>query len=245
MNRKNFIESQGATCRNWTWSWSFINEAEKLIIFGAWDNYTIGNKAMIFSEEWERNEKGRKSAAYSESREHIRLIEEEGFVLKTFPIIYSDERKDEFGFGPATIKGFTPQLTAKKLVRIDNKWYASDDQSLIALPEEIELPEKFFEGASKKISINAYERNSKARIACIKHYGATCFVCGFNFSKTYGEIGNGLIHVHHLIPLSEIKAQYELDPINDLRPICPNCHAIIHRTQPALSVEQLKNHLKR
>ncbi len=31
MNRKQFIESQGATCKNWTWSWSFVNEKEKTI----------------------------------------------------------------------------------------------------------------------------------------------------------------------------------------------------------------------
>ncbi|HCB1572990.1 TPA: HNH endonuclease, partial [Klebsiella quasipneumoniae] len=37
MNRKQFIQSRGATCRNWTWSWSFINHDDQLVIFGAWD----------------------------------------------------------------------------------------------------------------------------------------------------------------------------------------------------------------
>jgi 5-methylcytosine-specific restriction protein A len=111
------------------------------------------------------------------------------------------------------------------------------------LPEEVTEPEKCFEGALKKISINAYERNSKARNACIKHYGATCVVCGFNFEKVYGAIGAGFIHVHHLVPLSEVKSVYELDPIEDLRPVCPNCHAIIHSTQPMLTIEELKAHL--
>ena len=52
MSRKKFIESQGATCKNWTWSWSFINEAKKFIIFGAWDVYDEGNMTLIFSEDW-------------------------------------------------------------------------------------------------------------------------------------------------------------------------------------------------
>ncbi|MDJ0530571.1 MAG: HNH endonuclease, partial [Microcystis sp. M53600_WE12] len=67
-----------------------------------------------------------------------------------------------------------------------------------------------------------------------------CFVCGFDFSKVYGELGDGFIHVHHLRPLSEIKQQYRVDPINDLRPVCPNCHAMIHRRTPPLSIKELQ-----
>jgi 5-methylcytosine-specific restriction protein A len=78
MSRKTFVESQGATCRNWNWSWSFINEKMKFIIFGAWDKNTEGSTALIFDETWKRNSAGRKNPAYPEAREHIRLVEEEG-----------------------------------------------------------------------------------------------------------------------------------------------------------------------
>lgn len=76
MNRKNFIESQGATCRNWQWSWSFINENEKVIIFGAWDLFTEGNTSLIFSEDWQAYSGGRKAPGYNQSRDIsiIRLI---------------------------------------------------------------------------------------------------------------------------------------------------------------------------
>ncbi|MBI5572563.1 MAG: HNH endonuclease [Desulfomonile tiedjei] len=245
MSRKKFIESQGATCRNWRRSWSFINEKEKLIIFGAWDKNTKGNTALILDEAWERNSAGRKNPAYPEAREHIRFVEEEGYSLKTFPIIYSDEQKDENGFGPSTIKKFEPKLTQKILKRVRGKWYASDRVFPPTLPEEIEHPETYIEGVSQTVSVNAYERNAKARAACIKHYGAMCVVCGFNFQTVYGEIGAGFIHVHHLVPLAEIKRQYELNPIRDLRPVCPNCHAIIHRAQPALTIDQLQGHIRR
>lgn len=49
MSRKKFIESHGATCKNWNWSWSFINDAEKFIIFGAWDVYDDGNMSQILA----------------------------------------------------------------------------------------------------------------------------------------------------------------------------------------------------
>lgn len=73
----------------------------------------------------------------------------------------------------------------------------------------------------------------------LDHYGATCVVCGFNFAAIYGEIGNGFIHVHHLKDLATVGGEYEVDPIQDLRPVCPNCHAMLHVETPAMSVERL------
>jgi predicted HNH restriction endonuclease len=77
MTRKKFIEAQGATCDNWIWSWSFINPQEKVIIFGAWDTQTDGNIAVILSERWQTGDTGSKKAGYAQSRDHIRLIEEQ------------------------------------------------------------------------------------------------------------------------------------------------------------------------
>jgi len=97
-----------------------------------------------------------------------------------------------------------------------------------ALEEEIEA-DKYFEGATKKISVNCYERSPYARKKCIEYYGTKCIVCDFDFEKVYGEIGKAFIHVHHIVPLAEIKSSYIVDPTRDLRPVCANCHAMIHR----------------
>jgi 5-methylcytosine-specific restriction enzyme A len=242
MNRKQFIESHGATCRNWTWSWSFINDKDRFIIFGAWDVNQSGTKSLIFSEEWQMSRRGLKNAAYAQSREHIRLVEEEKYRLMTFPMVYSDVKEDG-GVGPATIGGFTPVLAQKSLMRIGANWYASDDQPVSHLPEEVTSTTPLVEGASKQITVNAYERSAVAREQCLKHHGYSCCVCEFNFELFYGPIGKNYIHVHHVVPFSEIRTEYVVDPIKDLVPICPNCHAMIHRTMPALSVKQLKDTL--
>ncbi len=97
------------------------------------------------------------------------------------------------------------------------------------------------EGAKKQVIVNAYERNPKARQECIEHYGTKCFICGFDFEKIYGEIGKGFIHVHHIKPLSEINEEYEVNPIQDLRPVCPNCHAMIHKKKPAYSINEIQS----
>jgi hypothetical protein len=106
-------------------------------------------------------------------------------------------------------------------------------------PEEISAGVKYPEGAVVQVTVNAYERNPAARQACVKHHGTICAVCGFNFVVAYGEVGAGFIHVHHLKPLASIKEGYKVDPINDLVPVCPNCHAMLHRRNPPFSAEEL------
>ena len=245
MSRKQFIEAQGATCKNWNWSWSFINEKEKTIIFGAWDFAEKGDMVLIFTPEWQYDDHDRKRSGYDQSLEHIRLIEEEGYQLKTFPIYHSDDNKDEAGLGPAKIGGFKKELAHRALIRIGNEYYASSKDGVNNIPEEVPEPDGYPEGASSRISVNVYERNRDARTKCIEHFGYTCQVCEFDFGATYGQLGKDYIHVHHLVPLSEIKASYQVNPITDLIPVCPNCHAMIHRTRPALSVATVRNTLQK
>jgi len=123
MNRKQFIKSQGGTCANWTWSWSFINEEAEIIIFGVWDIYEDLGKTMIFSEEWKTNNKGRKQKGYDETKEHLRLIEEEGYILKVFKMEYSNIDPDD-ETSRAKIKSFDPVLYRKTLIKIDENYYA-------------------------------------------------------------------------------------------------------------------------
>lgn len=246
-NRKKFIQSQGATCTNWYWSWSFVNHNEKFVIFGAWDRNIEGSMVLIFSEDWSTNYSGRKSPGFKQSREHITLIEEQGYTLKTFPMKYSDSNKDENGIGPAHIGDFTPRLDIKRLERMGKNWYASDGKISIQIAEEVDKgeAEKVVVGASKTISVNSFERDPVARSQCLAYHGYKCSVCSFDFEEFYGSMGRHFIHVHHIIPFSEIKEKYLLDPIKDLIPICPNCHAMIHRTRPTtLTIAQLKEHLK-
>lgn len=111
-------------------------------------------------------------------------------------------------------------------------------------PDEIDDTVTFHEGAPKQVIVNIYERNPEARAICIQRYGAICSVCSLDFGKKYGEIGKGFIHVHHLKPLS-IRKGYELNPINDLRPVCPNCHAMLHKRKPdPYTIDELKVILK-
>jgi 5-methylcytosine-specific restriction protein A len=109
----------------------------------------------------------------------------------------------------------------------------------LAAIEASHAPTTFLEGRRKVVVVNYYERNPKARRACIDHYGVSCAACGMDFAQRYGEVADGYIHVHHLNPISSVGEVYELDPIRDLRPVCPNCHAVIHLRTPPYTIGEL------
>jgi hypothetical protein len=113
------------------------------------------------------------------------------------------------------------------------------------LPGELDGRMGLDEGALRCVTVNAYERNPAARRHCIGHYGTACCICGFDFGARYGAVADGFIHVHHLRPLAEIGTEYEVDAIRDLRPVCPNCHAVIHLGGTTRSIDEMKELLGR
>ena len=88
--------------------------------------------------------------------------------------------------------------------------------------------------------VNAYERNPRARAACIAHHGSACVVCGVDFGAVYGSHMAGFIHVHHLDQLADAGGPREVDPIKDLVPVCPNCHAVMHARRPPYTPEEVR-----
>lgn len=107
---------------------------------------------------------------------------------------------------------------------------------------EITTLESGVEGAPQMRYVTQYERDPALRRAAIALHGVTCVVCGFNFGKTYGELGDGFIHIHHLRPVAEMGGPSKVNPASDMVPVCANCHAIIHRRRDkTLSIDELKS----
>jgi predicted HNH restriction endonuclease len=115
----------------------------------------------------------------------------------------------------------------------------NDPRASYLLPSEDNASE-MVEGARITVQVSRIERDPAARKKCIKLFGICCAVCGFNFGHTYGVLGNGFIHVHHLQPLATAKGKRKVDPKTDLRPVCPNCHEMLHRENPPITIEALK-----
>ncbi len=73
------------------------------------------------------------------------------------------------------------------------------------------INDEIFEGLKKTITVNKYERSSIARKKCIEVHGCTCQICGINFKNKYGDIGEGFIHVHHIVPVHSIGKEYKVN----------------------------------
>jgi 5-methylcytosine-specific restriction protein A len=101
------------------------------------------------------------------------------------------------------------------------------------------------EGAKSIVEVNRYERSPANRAACIAHFGPVCQVCMFSFEATYGELGEGFIEVHHLVPVSKLGPDYFVDPIRDLITVCGNCHSMLHKRDPPLAPVELRNLIRR
>lgn len=106
----------------------------------------------------------------------------------------------------------------------------------------IDITEEYKEGSLLDCHGSKYERNRKARQECLNYFGYSCRVCGFDFEKTYGEIGRNFIEVHHSREISSHQGiEHKVNPQKDLIPVCSNCHSMLHRTKPALSIEALQS----
>lgn len=132
--------------------------------------------------------------------------------------------------------------SVKKGKDIYNKYVKLIDHipSNIVYADEVNPNIEYAEGKTKQVLVNSYERNQIARKRCIEYFGFNCQVCDFNFKDKFGEIGVEFIHVHHKIDISTIGKEYSVNPLTDLIPVCPNCHAMLHKRTPAYSIEELK-----
>lgn len=120
---------------------------------------------------------------------------------------------------------------------------ATSGAGAVVDPPEAEAM-RYKEGGRRTITVKTYDRSTLARQACIEHHGYDCAVCGFNFRTAYGEWGDSYIEVHHLRPVSTRGEEYLIDPVHDLRPVCANCHRMLHRRRDVLAIEELVAHNK-
>jgi 5-methylcytosine-specific restriction protein A len=139
--------------------------------------------------------------------------------------------------------GFVWQMLPQVATALERLGWVSASAGF-TLPDEVAGSATLVEGAVCRVTVNAYERSPEARRQCIAAHGTACCICGFSFGAAYGEVAEGYIHVHHLRPLSEVGGEYEVDPVEDLRPVCPNCHAVLHLGGRCRSIEEVRELLR-
>jgi 5-methylcytosine-specific restriction protein A len=196
-----------------------------------------GRTGHDYNNRWE----GNNLVWYGKSQTTIHQTTIKHLISGNFSIyIFTRTNSDN----PFTFEGRGLMLSYRESVPVEITWALKRQLHNRAetIPEEIPAEDKIlWEGKTQKILVNKYERNPQARKDCLEHYGFLCHICQFDFEKEYGEIGKQFIHVHHVKPIFLIKENYIINPIKDLIPICPNCHAIIHKQNPCFTIEEVKS----
>lgn len=103
--------------------------------------------------------------------------------------------------------------------------------------------EGFAEGKEIQRLVTTHERNPINKQICLSAKGYRCEACGVLLEELYGPVAKNYIQVHHSTPVASMGDDYVVKPLEDLHPLCPNCHAIAHRRNPPYSIEQIKKML--
>jgi hypothetical protein len=121
---------------------------------------------------------------------------------------------------------------------------ASPQETLLAAEFDLDVADSPFQEGQEKLMIHLSKERNKHLVALAKEIWLrngelNCSVCSFSFSAAYGEAGDGYIEAHHTTPVSELAEDTIVRP-SDLAPVCSNCHGIIHRHRPWLTISQMQ-----
>lgn len=155
---------------------------------------------------------------------------------------YTKRYYDLSAGGPETEDGWWLSLRQRKHGTYSDERFADVILSLILtlFPYDAGAEE---EGSAKDVILTSYERSRVNRSLCLAYHGYDCKACGISLWKKYGDVARSFIHVHHLIPVAAA-GEGTPDPINDMVPLCPNCHGVAHLRNPPYTPEQISRMIK-
>jgi len=63
----------------------------------------------------------------------------------------------------------------------------------------------------------------------------------FDFAAKYGDLGAGFLEAHHILPLAAIGPA--ITRLADLAVVCSNCHRMLHRAKPWMTLAELRGRI--
>ncbi|MER1985732.1 MAG: HNH endonuclease [Solibacillus sp.] len=208
----------------------------------AWDKYKDGNGDQTFEGFIARMEKMFKTNLQNEEIGCIILSD---FKVFPQPVLLSDIGID---FQNSIVSG--KSIGLYEIEKLNSSGFKTRTEIIKELQEmyQVGLTEddvSFPEGRQVLKQHLVRERNPKliARVKelyKLKHGTLMCEVCHFDFEKEYGEIGADYIEGHHTKPVSEMQPGEETK-VEDIAMVCANCHRMLHRRRPWLTLNELSN----
>jgi hypothetical protein len=143
-----------------------------------------------------------------------------------------------YGDGVRITQGLYIALLTNRMVEILGVYTGVQPDDTRLAPASVDIPQ-YQEGEQIRRERVFFARHPKLRQDAIKHYGARCTACDFDFEEMYGPVGKGFIEIHHLEPISTRGRAWSTS-IEDVRPLCANCHRMAHRCRPPIPIDDLR-----
>lgn len=209
----------------------------------------LKGKTVTFTEIMEKLHIGRRYLG--DYLSHIgQKCEELGLPIITVIVVYKNSGKVGSGYAE-----FDPNYTKQSVEEAQKKVFSQDSweglsQNVVTWTNDILLNEvenvqaSAKEGELVKVS-NMFVRKRDARLReeCLKKNGKVCSICGFDPAKLYGTGFENIIEVHHLNPIADGERETTID---NLIPVCPNCHRALHSKHEGLyTPDELKEQIKK
>lgn len=191
-----------------------------ILVEGALQKRTVTFKEIMTRLKISRRKLG-------EYLKHIgEKCKELGLPIITSIVVYTANNKVGSGYVIfETGFAYSPDLAEKEQQKV---WENTDWSKLVTIvlePDSMWVNDIITEGAKKTATIHTAVRNAALRNEVLRQKGRKCVVCGFDGDKVYGKPMGNIIQVHHLNPIANGERNTTID---DLVPVCPNCHAAIH-----------------
>lgn len=225
--------------------WIATHENGGRRVIGWYKNATIYRERQYYKKFPTKQHKRDSIESYRivAEQKNVYLIPENERSLRLNP---QNEKKgwpgEHFIFYP---ENYSNNIELAKLVSNLNNMIHKDekegDNLLSLLEESWYVDEKWFVEGNAKLVQHIKKERSRELVKQFKENleDYSCSICGFSFEETYGQLGNGFIEAHHVKPISTLTKETKM-LLDDLIAVCPNCHRMLHKSNPPLSGEKLK-----
>ena len=234
------------------------NEKRFLLLFSSFLQKNLATKSavldfieeqdwIVLSEEDLKNRKNRNELIWRNDLAYVRKhLAMEGLFVSNERNNWSitDAGKEYL------LSLFQEILNCNSFSKIKEKAILSATECLLTNATVITMnADEFYEGSPLLVKHFIRERNrnlvdiAKRRFQTTHQGKLYCEICGFDFNATYGELGEGFIEAHHIKPISTMR-DGDKTKVEDIVMLCSNCHSMIHRKTPCVTVEYLKRNIR-
>lgn len=203
-----------------------------------------------YKDAWQKYGNLNGSETIEEFKKRMNNIYRDGNISEFGSIILDNFEVFDQGFKPSELGiNFANNVVSGRYLEEDEERLIKSKINKIQYTQLIyDFSEKYTEGKEFLGIHIKKERNPLVKKAVIQKFkshnkAVFCEACGFNFYENYGELGKDYIECHHTKPIHQMNGETETR-IEDMVLLCSNCHRMVHRNFPMLSVDELKEIIK-